>query len=209
MIENVYVINLDKRPERFSSFVEQSKKSSFLKNYQRISGIDGELLDDNTIKSNVTKQAYQHIISNKKTNGLYLTRGAVGLALTYKQVLEQCDQTIFLLEDDIIVDNEFDSILQKTLVELPSDWDILYLGWYASKHLNVNSVSKNINELSGQINGTQGWIVNVKSAQKIISMFPLSYQIDTHLYRNRGLKKYSTIKPIITRCRLFNSDIQN
>lgn len=208
MIKNIYLINLDKRPERLQSFIEESKKSKLLQNYQRISGIDGSTLSDEKIRSIVTSRGYNDLISGRPAKGLYLTRGAVGLALTYKRLIENCFDTSLLLEDDIKIDNNFDIILDEAIKELPKNWDILYLGWYKSKNLVVQNISKYINRLSGQINGTQGWIVNPNSIEKIIKLFPISYQIDTELYRSVTLEKYSTNYPLITRNNYFKSDIQ-
>ena len=210
MIKNIYLINLDKRRDRLEHFIKQSKNSQVIQRYKRISAIDGLLLTDDELQANVTEKGYSDIVNNKKTNGLYLTRGAVGLALTYKLLLEKSDNTTLFLEDDIIVHNKFDNILNKAIQELPSDWDILYLGWYPSKNLIITNVSKNINSINGQINGTQGWLISDAGAKKFIKMFPISYQIDTEIYLNKNIKKYSTIYPIVSRsCLYFDSDIQN
>jgi GR25 family glycosyltransferase involved in LPS biosynthesis len=89
MIKNIYLINLDKRRDRLEHFIKQSKNSQVAQRYQRISAIDGSLLTDDEVQANVTEKGYRDIVNKKKTNGLYLTRGAVGLASTYKFLLEK------------------------------------------------------------------------------------------------------------------------
>jgi GR25 family glycosyltransferase involved in LPS biosynthesis len=203
------IINLDKRIDRWENVTYQIEKSNFIKtNYTRYPAQDGFLLSDHAIKNLITQKAYQDIIDNKPTKGLYLSRGAVGLAKTYYDILTACDEVTLILEDDIIVSNNFDDQFFKTIKDLPEDWDILYAGWYKSSNLNISILTPNIARISGQINGTQGWMINPKSAKKILDIFPLSYQIDTEIYRHKNLNKYCTIIPLITRSN-SKSDIQN
>lgn len=208
-IDQIYLINLDRRPDRLSHCEKQFIKSDIIKNgYQKYIAIDGALLDDETIKALVTSKGYEYITSKQPTKGLYLSRGAVGLALTYKRIFEICvDENILLLEDDIILKDNFDSILLNGLNDIPNDWDIIYLGWYKSQNLKIEPITSVIGEITGQINGTQGWIINPRSASKLLNLFPLSYQIDTAIYRAKNLKKYCFIDPIITRYN-SKSDIQ-
>jgi GR25 family glycosyltransferase involved in LPS biosynthesis len=208
-IDKILLINLDKRKDRLDLFCDQLKNSMLINNkYQRYSAIDGHLIDNHTMSSLVTKDAYLEIMSDKKTTGLYLSRGAVGLALTYKQIFESCKEVTLLLEDDIIVCKNFDSQIQKTLKDVPEDWDIIYLGWYQSSSLRINILTENVGSITGQINGTQGWIINPLSAKKLLRLFPLRYQIDTEIYQNKNLNKYCTVEPIILRSN-SHSDIQS
>lgn len=209
MIDNVYLINLDRRPERFESAKLEISKSLILKKYQKISAIDGQKLTDQDLKPYVTGGGYHDIVTNRPTKGLYLSYGGAALAITYQKLLSKCDHNMLILEDDIIVHKNFDKLLAPSLSELPAGWDILYLGWYRSQHLKVVPISGHINRLDGQVNGTQAWMVNPNSAKKICDLFPISYQIDSEIYRSKNLVKYSTKMPIITRNLKHTSDIQS
>jgi GR25 family glycosyltransferase involved in LPS biosynthesis len=210
-IKSVLLINLEKRKDRLQNFEKQIENSYFIKtNYSRYDAIDGNSLCEDEIKEICSISGYSHIFHNKKANGLYLTKGAVGLAKTYKNIFEQCKDTTLILEDDIIIDQNFDTVLSRTLSYMPTvlHWDILYLGWYNSPRLIINKINENISRLSGQINGTQGWVINPNSAQKLLQLFPINYQIDTEIYLKNNLIKYSTSKRIIKKAK-FKSDIQN
>ena len=208
-VDKILLINLDKRQDRLDLFCSQLKNSLLIQNkYVRYPAIDGHLIDNDTLLSLVTKDAYTEIINDKKTKGLYLSRGAVGLALTYKQIFESCNEVTLLLEDDIIISKNLDSQIQKTLKDVPKDWDIIYLGWYQSSSLNINILTANVGSITGKINGTQGWIINPLSAKKLLKLFPLRYQIDTEIYSSKSLNKYCTVDPIILRSG-SHSDIQN
>lgn len=197
MIEKIFLINLDKRKDRLNKFEKEALKSNIVKSYKRYPAFDGKLLDETTIYNLVNAKYCENIIKNEKTNGLYLSRGAVGLALTYKKIFEECDSVTMLLEDDILIDEEFDKILSTAVNEIPNDWDILYLGWHWSPYLNIEEISNNVSKIEGQINGTQGWIINEKSAKKLLEIFPIKYQIDTEIYMLKNLKKYCVKKQII------------
>lgn len=210
IITDILVINLDRRCDRWLNFLDQAKNSSLINKYhKRISAIDGKDLTNNDFTQYVRTEGYNDIISSKETKGLYLSRGAIGLAMTYYRICENCIRPVILLEDDIVILKQFDKVFAQAFMELPEDWDILYLGWCQSPNLKIIPITEHINSISGQVNGTHGWMINPLSAKKILNIFPLRYQIDTEIYLNKNLKKYSTTIPIVGRSKKYaNSDIQ-
>lgn len=210
IITDILVINLDRRYDRWLNFLDQAKNSSLINKYhKRISAIDGKDLTNNDFTQYVLTEGYNDIISSKETKGLYLSRGAIGLAMTYYRICENCIRPVILLEDDIVILKQFDKVFAQAFMELPEDWDILYLGWCQSPNLKIIPITEHINSISGQVNGTHGWMINPLSAKKILNIFPLRYQIDTEIYLNKNLKKYSTTIPIVGRSKKYaNSDIQ-
>jgi GR25 family glycosyltransferase involved in LPS biosynthesis len=210
IITDILVINLDRRYERWSGFLDQTQNSSLInKFHKRISAIDGKDLTNNDFIQYVRVEGYNNIISSKQTKGLYLSRGAIGLAMTYYRICENCIRPTILLEDDIIISKQFDKVFAQALMELPEDWDILYLGWCQSSNLKIIPITEHISSISGQVNGTHGWMINPLSAKKILNIFPLRYQIDTEIYLNKNLKKYSTTIPIVSQSKIYaHSDIQ-
>jgi GR25 family glycosyltransferase involved in LPS biosynthesis len=207
-IEKVYLINLDKRADRLSYFNKNvCPKSKILSDYQRYPGIDGSLLGENILYSVVTDSGKKHMQENTSSKGLYLTKGAIGLALTYKTLVENCVCNTLILEDDIDIDENFDIEIDECLKALPNDWDIFYLGWCDSKYLKRDPVNSYINRLSGQINGTHAWIINPSIKDKFLTIFPLTYQIDTAIYLNSNMIKYGSYKKIVFR-KDMGSDIQ-
>lgn len=207
-IDQVLVINLDRRVDRWTHFINQSRNSNIINNsYNRISAIDGLSLIDKDIDAYLTIDAINHMRNKTKTGGLRMSYGAAGLAITYHSILNSCTNNILLLEDDILIDSEFDTIVLQTLENTPDDWDIIYFGWYDSQELIIDRYNNYVNLLSGKINGTQAWMVNAESAKKIVSMFPITYQIDTELYLDRNIVKYASKTPVVKKA-LFDSDIQ-
>lgn len=209
IIPSLYLINLDKRTDRLDYFKHHvAPKSKFIQNNCiRCSGIDGSQLSEKQLFSIVSEKGKELMLNNPKSRGLYLTKGAIGLALTYKYLLEACDNVTIIMEDDIDIVDNFDDELNKAIVKLPIDWDILYLGWCDSPNIKIQPINDGINYLSGQVNGTHGWIINPNSAKKLLSVFPLTYQIDTEIYLKPLIRKYSTNKKIVLR-KDMGTDIQ-
>jgi len=208
LIDEILVINLDHRTDRWDHFKKQAINSDIINTkYRRISAIDGNNLQDQNFKDYVTENAFDHIKNKIRTGGLRLSYGAIGLALTYKNILQCCTNNILLLEDDIIISNETDNVIASTILNVPNDWDIIYFGWYDSPKLVIEHENNYVNKIGGKINGTQAWMINAKSAQKILSLFPLKYQIDTEIYLSSDLIKYCSKNKIISKAS-FKSDIQ-
>lgn len=207
-IKQIYIINLDHRIDRWTHIKNQLYNSqTILKSYQKYAGIDGNTIDNETIKKLINPNQYDYIINRKPTHGLNLSYGAIGLALTYKHIFENCDSNTLLLEDDINIDYNFDTIISNVINHMPNDWDIIYLGWYSGSTTRIEKINEHVGKITGQVNGTQGWIINQKSAKKLLNLFPLTYQIDTEIYLSDKLVKYCSLIPIITRYH-SKSDIQ-
>lgn len=59
----------------------------------------------------------------------------------YKQIIENDEQRVLILEDDIRVEYTKASFLEKALEELPDKWELLYLG-YLNNHTYQTLPSK-------------------------------------------------------------------
>lgn len=209
IIDKVYVVNLDRRFDRYENFIKNvCLKSQFIKEkHVRYSAIDGQKLSENELFEITSVRGKNFMLNNSRSKGIYLTKGAIGLALTYKKIIEDCRGITMILEDDVNIIENFDSELSSCLNNLPDDWDVLYLGWCDSRYLKIEKFNNYINLLNGQINGTHGWIINPNGKNKLLSVYPLTYQIDTEIYKKNYIKKYSTYKKIALRTK-GNSDIQ-
>lgn len=208
-INKVFVVNLERRTDRLNYFNNHVLTKSYILQKQcvRYDAIDGSKLEEETIYKYLTPYGKQKLLQ-KLRGGLYPTPGAVGLALSYKYILEaNIDNNILLLEDDIDIVDNFDDQLIDSLQYLPDDWDILYLGWCESSNLKRVPVNTHIYFMTGQINGTHAWLINKNAIHKVLKLFPMNYIIDTELYMAKNIIKYSTTKKLALR-KNMGSDIQ-
>lgn len=122
-IDQIYVVNLDIRYERWLNIKRQLEVFAIYP--KRVAGINGWLLDRKYIKN-----IYRNCI--QKPYDKYLTPGQVGCFLSHVSVLNDAFKKkykcIWVLEDDVLVLGnlkELDSLLI-SLEELDSKWDVLF-----------------------------------------------------------------------------------
>lgn len=113
--DNIYCINLDRRPDRWSEVSEETSKHNLI--VERVSAIDG---NPNNIQTN---------------NGV--SDGDVGCTLTHCKILQDAiDKNytkILVLEDDVVFSDDLNNLFDEYLGMVPDDWDMIYLG---GNHIN-------------------------------------------------------------------------
>lgn len=167
-----FVINLDKRPDRWNKFTEH-KEVNFL-SYERFSAVDGSRLKP-------TEQL-QQIFENNDYN---MRKGMVGCAMShiklYLQLLEDKDtDTYCILEDDLDFVPDFEEKFKFCVKELDkTDWDMLYLGHHLwQQYIDDEVYSKTLwpkieqfnrsESLKRSMGGTGGYLINKKGAEKLL-----------------------------------------
>lgn len=123
--DKVFCINLDRRKDRLDNFNKEVEKYN-LGEYERISAIDGNFLEKNSM----------------------LKPGELGLLLTVEKILKlSIDDRytkILIIEDDCYFTDEIINI-DKYFEFLPSDWEMLYMGGNHNIHVGYKPPIK-INE---------------------------------------------------------------
>lgn len=111
MFDRIFLINLERRPDRLESFRQKQKQYGWGLSYPTIlKAIDGQTLTPPP-----------HFTSGKGAWGCLLSHcGALGRALHERSVL--------ILEDDIIWQETAWKRLEDFMANVPKDWDMLMLG---------------------------------------------------------------------------------
>jgi len=205
MFSKILYINLDRREDRKQHTLEQLNKINWQGKVERISAVDGRSLDLNSVKSLLSDRSYNEANDTTKRNfapGSYMTRGAIGCALShrtcYEKIRDGNDQYVLIIEDDDLFDDDFNNKLNKVmndLINLP-EYDILYLGYHESK--NPEKITELISSPKGIVFGTYAMIINKRCIPTLMKLFPLQGQIDSQLSRFYSeLTVYTLDKPII------------
>jgi len=180
--------------------------------YNIVSAVDGYNLDINNLEStDVTIKGKELALDkSKKVFGLTLTPGAIGCALSHKNIWANVNDPTLILEDDAALSPDFITQLNERLALCPDDFDMLYLSSYINKAKMPGEDTK-LFVPRGQVNGTMGYIVSPTGAQKLLQYcFPLDkYQIDTVLYKNFKKIKVFHCNPKLIRNPKLKSDVQN
>lgn len=191
MIKNIddikgYYINLDNRTDRNDNVINEIQKSSYLKNIQRYSGINGKNIDIPALdESFITKKGKEIVIANKiRRWGIDLTYGSVGCALShfylYKKCLDNFYESILIFEDDITLTNNIDTILEEVYNLDFTSFDILYLGCHNKPH--CIQLNNSIFKVHSFIYGCFGYLVTNRGARNLLqNLFPITKQFDSEI----------------------------
>jgi GR25 family glycosyltransferase involved in LPS biosynthesis len=188
---NVYLINLERNPERLESFKEQYAQSDLSElAFTRVDAIDGKKLKLTT--DIVTPQALDELKQINKTGfrtrHYMLTNGACGCFLSHLKVYEYISESNkdygLIFEDDCIIDSNILQKLNMAISDIPNDWDMLVCACLCNVCEDGNS-DKNSNFFEVQrFFLLHVYIVKKNSAKMLVDQLkgkPISQQIDSEL----------------------------
>jgi len=121
VFEKVIVINLAKRPDRMAQIKAQLDAHKIT--FERFEAIDGQELG---------------------------ITGVAACALSHRAVIEKYKdcQSLFIFEDDAQLNSDFEQLWDKFIVNLPDDWQMVYLG---CNKIDWQPIAKGIARLSAGI----------------------------------------------------------
>lgn len=215
MINYCYYLNLEKRIDRKNHIENELNKSTILKNvYKRFDAVDGLKIHPRSVKSGIlSENAINDILMDNIISwGLSLTQGGLGVLLTYInlfKLIETLESPVITFEDDIIIDDEFDSEIVKIINDLPIDFDFCYLG-YGDSEIIKETYSENLSIPKGMITCLPSLIISPKGASNLLKiLIDIDNQIDTSIYlKSKDLNVFVSNKKIVKIKNSFISDIQ-
>jgi GR25 family glycosyltransferase involved in LPS biosynthesis len=159
--DHIYVLNLDRRPDRWSSIQIQLVKAGITNAY-RFSAID----------------------RNPGWLGCFYSHLAI-----LKKSFEANARNVLILEDDAALYLDWMSIWQTSTMQIPSDWDMLYLGYNFNPTASVRPpfVASHLLHLNDALT-THAYAVNGKCLEHLIkhiesqigSNMPIDLVYSTH-----------------------------
>ena len=210
-----FVINLDRRIDRWNNFLETNKQLNFL-NFKRFPSIDGTKLKPNRQLNKIFEG-----------NDYNMRRGIVGCALSHIQLwinLINSDRDIFfIVEDDAFFCENFKEKLDSIILNsININWDIIFLGHLpkdknklltTSNTINLEkfSVNKSLNESYG---GAFGYIISKQGALNMLNIINetgMTNAIDTMQQKAADLLDIIYVQPqiITSDCHCYNLNIDS
>lgn len=190
IFNKIYYVNLNEDTNKNKFFLDQISKTSLKDKCLRFSAVNGKDIDINLIDDSIiTKHGRNSIIKKKqKIFGISLTYGSLGCALSHKKIWEECskdNKPYLVFEDDAIPHKDFNKIFNDITNRMVSiKYDLLYLGYNQIPGFKKTKIDNVISKPSGLITGTYGYIVSPLGANKLLSIFPISKQIDSSISDN-------------------------
>ena len=194
--DKVYVINLTKDKHKMESAKQQLETQSI--QYERFNAIEGSI-------SESTNQ-FTPFCNKFCANGL---KGcAASHRALWQTMIDNKYDYILVLEDDLILDKDFNVKLALLYSDVPKDFDILYLGslfycgdnsFYSKlRNLQSKKISDNVLQVDGCA-GFHGYIISNKCAQKFLQE-KVSFHIDDNAIgwiQKYNRKAYALYPPIV------------
>ena len=194
--DGILVISLPFRHDRRAHI--QNQMSRFSLSYSFLEATYGQALNLKTMDRTLFTRATLH----------YLPKGSLGCALSHIQawerVLDQGWQYGLIFEDDVILTDTFVEELHARMPEVPSDFDLLYLGSGLTAPHHVRAfVSTHLFEPHYPREGMYAYVISARGAHKLLKhLFPIQLAnggIDTvvgKLVRKRIIKAYHFLPPL-------------
>ena len=192
-----YVINLDRSKDRLKNITKEMNDAHL--SFIRWNAFDGSKLNFNKL--------IQKNIFNEKNKMMV---GAIGCSMSHISLWKEAikhKKNILVFEDDIKIPRDFSKKLTVYLNQLPSKWDILYLG---ASNINGKKYSSNLlipnimpNSNSTHNTGMYAMLIHYNFLQKLIeNNLPISGNIDQSIKN----KLFQTSNIFICNPPLINHD---
>lgn len=195
-IDRIYCINLDQRTERWSFMQKQFARLQMP--VLRLSAVNGRELDVPKLAEAglIAKEALPRYFlpQEQKLFGTDLTDGSIGCAMSHMLIWRDIilrsasgsppDATFLVIEDDCeFVQNFSEALLEERLAEVPSDWEIVYLGGQdLLRRQQDYQVAPRVRRLYKGFRETTAYLINQKGAKACLEVtIPMHWQVDTHL----------------------------
>lgn len=183
----VFYINLDRRPDRNKN-ARVTLQQHFRK-VHRISAVDGNDIDP--LKETERLTLFYDIEENQRWDKSItwfrshrLSNGEIGCCLSHRNLWEMLHDKrvampVIISEDDVVLHPEFRIRFNDALMQLPDEWDIVYLGC-----INPGGVgekrSKNLRRVKF-VFGTYCYMLSDTGLKKLLAHLPIDRPIDNFI----------------------------
>lgn len=184
-IDKTFIITLKQDPSRVRFVEQQVARADFPSPYEIFPAIYGKAMS----KEEVYSLVQQKIITKKGINTL--RPGEIGCILSHWNLWKKISETevgeIFLvLEDDAIIISNFKLLWEEKSIEIPENFDFLFLYNFPEKTDLTASNHPSI-YFPNHLFCSHGYVISKKGAKKLLNqLFPITKPIDTGLDRLYG-----------------------
>jgi glycosyl transferase family 25 len=202
-IDKIYIISLDKTPERYERTKKIIEATNLPIEYLRLSAVDGKKSKLINSATGETILGSELATNQKLLNGefevicaddftgdfkpLHLVNqtfsmprkaGEIGCACSHRKVwmeiIKKGYKNVLVLEDDIDLIDHFKERLALAVEDLPHDYDLMFLGWFGSrKNCDANFKKLSLAKTLDLILSAEAYLITIDAAKKLLN--------DTHI----------------------------
>lgn len=186
----IYIINLKHKEKDLIRCLREIRKLDIFKNIIITEAVNKEEAFVLSYAS-ITKQAYNNIEVSLKSIDVLPTWGSVGCALSHKKCWEDIVKKNLkygiICEDDTKITNisnfkyAFYNCLNKTIKHSNKYSN----GCFTTFNSKINKTLSYDNKIMGVFTGTSFYMIDNNCAKKLISLFPITNQIDVEIGLNK------------------------
>ena len=161
IFDNIYVLNLERRQDRFNNTVYRLNNANIY-TFEQFYSIDGNTPELKILYNYYSSKPYnifEHNINRKAIS----SSGSLAILYSMKNMIKDAIKnnykSILVLQDDIFIIKDFTNIFKQTLNNIPKKWKLLYLGGndrYIRQHLNTNDINNGYYNAIGNTDGAFG-----------------------------------------------------
>ena len=194
-----FVVNLDRRPDRWKNFSAQPTVVEFPQ-LKRFSAVDGSKLDVLNDKR-ISPFTRQNIMRKYRRSDYEInTPGAIGATLSHstiwREFLKGSAEYVVVFEDDTMIRPKDLVLIQKLIPTLPSNWDMWLLGTHTWNCVSLPLTSDwDSWHKVKQFTGAHAYILNRRGAELLLEeIFPIDTHIEYYISSMANLKGLKLIK---------------
>ena len=194
-----FVVNLDRRPDRWKQFSAQSTVADFSQ-LKRFSAVDGSKLDVLNDKR-IAPGTRQNIMRKYRRSDYEInTPGAIGATLSHSTIWREFLKTdaeyVVVFEDDTMILPKDMARVDKLIRSLPADWDMWLLGTHTWNCVSLPLTSDwDSWHKVKQFTGAHAYVLNRRGAELLLEeIFPIDTHIEYYISSMANLKGLKLIK---------------
>ena len=192
----VYVINLDRRPDRWEMAQRTLRRAGFV-DIERISAVDGKMIDSNQVKKLIDPSVFNDLGKVRKNHEDLGSLGAVGCYLSHYKAWNQIysdGKPAIVVEDDLLCHpllGDF-NVAKDTTTLRTYDFVLLASVLREENLVPPSTASQGIYPYHGMFFLTHFYFLTPNGAKYFINnALPMKYQVDSYMsFKIRDDKKF-------------------
>lgn len=196
--QHIYVINLERRPDRWNE-VQIEMARAGITEYKRFNGIDGQTMDLASMGRVIPVDPRYH------TKEIL---GHIGCSLSHRGVLQDAilnnADMYAVIEDDIAFVENFDTVFDECMADVPKDWDCIMLG--GSHVSRTERITTRVIKTWGSYT-THGLLINKSFYEKLLAIWEFSLEVDVAISSLHATNNVYAFNPPLAWQRAGYSDI--